>query len=108
MNTQVNNLNETMEDNFFTRWLHKQEVAFDETRYGHMVLFLTFQSCLGSIASMYNLQNVDSMFLLIVSASITMWSNSMFIVQAKAKWSLLVFYASIVLNTIILVFSLLY
>ena len=109
MNTQVKNpTNAIMEGSFLTRWFHKQEVAFDETRYGHMVLFLTFQSCVGSVAAMYNLQNVDSLFLLIVSATMTMWSNAMFIAQSKAKWSLLVFYASLIINVAILVFSILY
>lgn len=97
-----------MEGSFITRWFHKQEADFDRTRYGHMVLLLTFQSCLGSVACMYNLQNVDSLFLLIVSATITMWSNAMFIAQSQAKWSLLVFYASVIINTAILIFSVLH
>lgn len=108
MNTQANNLTHpTMEGNFLTRWFHKQEVAFDETRFGHMVIFLTIQSVIGSIACMYNLENQGSDFLLIVSATMTMWSNAMFISQAKAKWSLIVFYASVIINGAIILFSVL-
>lgn len=105
MNTQVNNLtNVKMEGNFLFRWFQKQKIAFDETRYGHMVIFLTLQSCIGSIACMYNLENHGSDFLLIIAAAMTMWSNAMFIAQAKAKWSLIVFYASVIINgTIILI-----
>lgn len=92
-----------MEGNFLTRWFHKQEVAFDETRFGHMVIFLTLQSVIGSIACMYNLENRGSDFLLALSAAMTMWSNAMFISQAKAKWSLIVFYASMIINLAIIV-----
>lgn len=99
--------NSEMEGNFLTRWFHKQQVAFDETRYGHMVIFLTLQSCVGSIACMYTLQNTGSDIMLILAAAITMWSNAMFIAQSKAKWSLIVFYASLIINTAIILINLL-
>lgn len=95
------------EGNFLKRWFHKQEVAYDATRYGHMVFYLTFQSCLGSIAAMYNLQSDGSIFFLILAAAITMGANAMFIAQVSAKITLITFYTSVVINLAILLLSVL-
>lgn len=85
--------------NFLTRWFHNQEIVFEESRFGRMVIFLTAQSCLGSIAAMLALQNHAGDWALITAAAVTMWSNSMFIAQASAKWCLLIFYLSLIVNT---------
>lgn len=85
--------------NFLTRWFHNQEMVFEESRFGRMVIFLTLQSCVGSIAAMLALQNHAGDWALITAAAVTMWSNSMFIAQASAKWCLLIFYLSLVVNT---------
>lgn len=85
--------------NFLTRWHRNQEIAFEESRFGRMVIFLTAQSCLGSVAAMFALQNHAGDWALITAAAVTMWSNSMFIAQASAKWCLLIFYMSLIVNT---------
>lgn len=88
--------------NFLTRWLHNQEVAFEEARFGRMVIFLTLQSCVGSIAAMLALQNHAGDWALITAAAVTMWSNAMFISQASAKWCLRIFYLSLIVNIILI------
>ncbi len=96
-----------MESNFFVRWLNDQEVAFRQSSFGRMVVFLTFQSALGGIACMLTLQNDGKIIMVILAAVMALWSNAMFIAQAKVKWSLLVFYASVIINFSIIVINLL-
>ena len=104
MSTQTNT---TKGGNFLTNWFHKQEIAYDETRYGHMVFYLTFQSCLGSIAAMYTLETNGNIFWLILAAAITMGANAMFIAQASARTCLLTFYASVLINVAIILIHIL-
>lgn len=93
------NLESSKSQNFLTRWFANQQIVFEETRFGRMVIFLTLQSCVGSIAAMLALQNGTGDWALITAAAVTMWSNSMFIAQASARWCLLIFYLSLVVNT---------
>lgn len=86
-------------------WLKKQEVWFEGARFGAMTLMITAQSCLGSVAAMYALK-IDNVVILAIVASLTMASNAMFIAQAEARFCLLAFYASVVVNTILLIITL--
>ncbi len=83
-------------------WFNTQAANFEERRFAAMCVMLTIQSCLGSIACMYILQNDGSMGLLMTGAAITMGSNSAFIAQAPAKWCLGFFYLSLFVNSILI------
>ena len=87
-------------------WLTKQEDIFEENRFGAMTIMLTFQSCLGSVAAMLSIQN-DIWALVSIIAVITMSSNAMFIAQANAKYCIVTFCISVLLNAgVILTFLL--
>lgn len=86
-------------------WIKKQEEWFEEARFGAMTLMITFQSCLGSVAAMYALK-LDNVVILATVAALTMASNAMFIAQAEAKYCLYAFYTSIVVNTLLLITTL--
>ena len=81
-------------------WLTKQEATFEENRFGAMTVMLTFQSCLGSVAAMLCIGN-GMWGLVSLVAVLTMSSNSMFIAQADAKYCIITFYISVVINTAI-------
>ncbi|MEX1190389.1 MAG: hypothetical protein WED10_01655 [Brumimicrobium sp.] len=83
-------------------WYNKQLEQFEISRFGAMTLMITFQSCLGSVAAMYALEN-GSTFILAIVAVVTMASNAMFIAQAEAKYCLFAFYLSVFVNLIILI-----
>lgn len=88
-------------------WLTKQEAKFEENRFGAMTVMLTFQSCLGSVAAMLAIQ--DGIWALVsVVAVLTMSSNAMFIAQAEAKPCIVTFYLSVVVNTLIILFTAFY
>lgn len=85
-------------------WYDKQVLAFEANRFGAMTLMMTAQSCWGSIAVMFSLR-VNIIFLVAVSAAVTMASNSVFIAQGPARWCLGTFYASIVTNLIVIIIN---
>ena len=89
--------------NFLIRWFNNQVIQFEQERFGRMVIFLTLQSCVGSVAAMLGLQSHVGDWALITSAVATMWSNSMFIAQASPKWTLIIFYLSLLVNTALIV-----
>lgn len=92
--------------NFISNWFNRQTAAFEESRFGLMTIYITIQSCLGSFACMYVLENNGPDLPLILTAAVTMWANAMFIAQASAKWCMIIFYLSILTNaTIIGLFS---
>ncbi|PHR46940.1 MAG: hypothetical protein COA32_08420 [Fluviicola sp.] len=84
------------------KWFDKQAADFEISRFGAMTLMITFQSCLGSVAAMYALENGNT-FILATVAVVTMASNAMFIAQAEAKHCLFTFYLSVIVNLIILI-----
>ena len=86
-------------------WIKKQEEWFEHSRFGAMTLMITFQSCLGSVAAMYALK-LDNVVILATVAALTMASNAMFIAQAGARYCLITFYASIIINSLFLVLTL--
>lgn len=87
-------------------WFSKQEQSFEKARFGWMAMYITLQSCLGSIAAAMLLENHASDILLSLCAVITMLSNSIFIAQASAKLCLLTFYASVIVNTVLIIMHL--
>jgi hypothetical protein len=85
-------------------WFDKQAIRFEEGRFALMTIFLTAQSCWGSIAAMYALK-ANNNLLLIICAAVTMASNSAFIAQSPAKWCLGILYTSLIVNSIILIIT---
>jgi len=80
-------------------WFSKQAQSFEDARFGWMAFMITAQSCLGSIACGYILQNHASIVMLGICAAITMGCNALLIALASPKVCLIGFYLSIVLNT---------
>ena len=89
--------------NFIARWFNGQVEEFETSHFGRMVVFLTLQSCVGSIACMLGIQAGAGDWALILGAAITMWSNAMFIAQTGTKLTLGVFYASLIINTALII-----
>jgi len=86
------------------KWFDKQAADFEISRFGAMTLMMTLQSCLGSIAAMYSLVT-NSFIALAIVAIVTMTSNAAFISQVSAKWCLRLFYLSIFVNCLVLVYT---
>jgi hypothetical protein len=86
--------------------MERQKQWFEINRFGAMTLMITAQSCLGSVAVMYILK-LDNVVMLATVAVVTMASNAMFIAQAEAKYCLITFYMSIIVNTVLLILALL-
>lgn len=82
-------------------WLDKQAAAFEFNRFALMAILITFQSCLGSVTAMLSLQQ-DNYFTLAVIAAATMGANAVFIAQGSAKMCLIFFYATLVINLVLL------
>lgn len=79
--------------------LYKAQLnAFENSRFALMTIFITLQSCIGSIACMLILQNGANAVMLGACAATTMASNSVFIAQAEPRWCLVFFYLSLVTN----------
>lgn len=72
-------------------WFNGQVENFEKTRFGWMAIYITVQSCLGSAAAAYILENKASDFMLMACAGITMGCNAIFIAQAPPKWCLFSF-----------------
>lgn len=96
MNTAKNNQAQTAVG--VDGWFNRQVEKFEASRFGWMAIYITAQSCLGSIACMYILKNNASDIMLATCAAITMGANAVFIAQGSGKWCLLSFYISILLN----------
>jgi len=87
------------------KWFNKQAAVFEKGRFGMMAILITLQSCVGSIACMYILQNGASEVWLAVCAAITMGCNAIMIAQASARLCLAAVYASVLVNTLLVVFN---
>ncbi len=87
-------------------WFERQALQFEESRFAAMTILLTLQSCIGSIAVMFALQQ-EAIIQLCLSAVVTMGANSLFIAQGPAKWCIGSFYVSIILNFTIILFNVL-
>lgn len=86
-------------------WFNNQALKFEESRFGAMALMMTFQSCLGSAGAMFAMKQ-ENYVLLSFCAVVTMASNAAFISLAPPKWCLTVFYSSIIINTLVIIISL--
>lgn len=82
-------------------WIAKQEETFDRNRFGAMTMLLTLQSCLGGVAAALSIQN-DLWFFVSLSATVSMASLAFFIAQTNAKSCLIMFYISMIVNTVLL------
>jgi hypothetical protein len=91
--------------NLEMKWFNKQAALFDQGRLGLMAILITLQSCVGSIACMYVLQNDASEVWLALCAAITMGANAVLIAQASAKLCLITLYLSLAVNTLLIVFN---
>jgi hypothetical protein len=72
-----------------------------------MTVFLTAQSCWGSIAAMLSLQ-VNNYVALGICAAVTMASNAAFISQSPAKWCLSLLYLSGIANLLIILYHIIF
>ena len=88
-------------------WLDKQAEKFENARFFWMAVYLTVQSCLGSVACGFILMNDASIIMLSSCAAITMGCNAVLIAQGPGKWCVLSFYASILVNTIFIIVNVL-
>ncbi|MES2592828.1 MAG: hypothetical protein V4608_13175 [Bacteroidota bacterium] len=95
----------TTTTNVKATWFSKQAENFEKTRLGWMAIYITVQSCVGSIACMYILQNAANDSMLITAAVLTMLSNAVFIAQGPGKICLAFFYLSIALNALFIVLN---
>lgn len=91
-----------------SKWygMASQERGFEQARFGWMAILLSLQSCVGAIACMLVSINGSSITLLAVCAAVTMGSNALFIALASPRWCLAGFYASMIVNTILILFNL--
>lgn len=81
-------------------WLDKQAEKFENARFFWMAVYLTAQSCLGSVACGFILQNQASDLMLASCAAITMGCNAVLIALGPPKLCLAVVYLSFLVNTI--------
>ncbi len=84
-------------------WFQNQVIKFENARFFWMAVYLTAQSCIGSIAAGLLLANNANVVLLCTCAALTMASNSVFIAQGSGKVCLITLYLSVLLNVIIIV-----
>jgi hypothetical protein len=89
-------------------WFTKQAEKFEAGRFFWMSLLITVQTCLGSIACGYILQNTESVFMLSAGALLTMGANAVMIAQAPAKICLAMAYLSILANTLFILVNVLH
>lgn len=86
-------------------WFDVQAEKFEATRLGSMSWMITAQSCWASIAAALALQDNNYESLAVV-AVLGMASNAAFIAQGPAKWCIGIFYSSVVVNLLIIVWHL--
>jgi len=98
-------LNTQKQANISLSWLDKRALGFENARFFWMAVYITSQSCLGSVACMYILKNNGSDILLATGAMVTMGCNAILIAQGPSKWCLISFYISVILNTILIVLN---
>ena len=89
--------------NNFSSWWNQQKKEFEDERFARMSIFLISQSCLGSIACAYILQNNFGNVALTVCIIGTMMCNALLIAQSSPKWCLRLFYGSILMNSLFII-----
>lgn len=86
-------------------WFNEQAVKFENARFFWMAVYITAQSCLGSVACGFILKNDANVFMLCTCAAITMMSNAVFIALGPPKLCLTTVYLSFILNTIFIIIN---
>ena len=86
------------------KWFTNHATDFENARFGMMVVCILIQSCLAAIASRYILKSHAGDILLSVSAALAMASNAVLIAQGSAKLCLVVFYLSLLVNALFIIF----
>lgn len=86
-------------------WFNEQAVKFENARFFWMAVYITAQSCLGSIACGFILKNHGNVFMLCSCAVITMMSNAVFIALGSPKLCLTIVYLSFIINTIFILIN---
>ncbi len=86
-------------------WFNEQAIKFEKARFFWMALYITAQSCLGSVACGFILQNNANEFMLGICAAVTMGSNAVFIALGPPKLCLTVVYLSFIINTIFILIN---
>jgi hypothetical protein len=81
-------------------WFHEQAVKFENARFFWMAVYITAQSCLGSVACGFILQNHANVLMLCSCAAITMGCNAVLIALGPPKLCLIIVYLSFILNAI--------
>lgn len=98
-------LNQNKSNSEVGNWFTNQAVKFEKARFFWMAIYITAQSCLGSIACGFILQNGADILMLCTCAAITMMSNAMFIALAPPKVCLAIVYLSFILNTFFIIIN---
>jgi hypothetical protein len=91
--------------NPLAKWFEQKAENFENARFGMMAIYMIVQSCLAAIAAMYILKNDAHIALLCITSALAMASNGVFIAQGSAKLCLAVFYLSVVLNVLFILFN---
>lgn len=91
-----------MKDQKTTNWFERQSEHYESSRFAAMTFFITMQSCVGSIAAAMSLEK-DQVVPLMICAVLTMGANAVCIAQGPAKWCVGVLYASVTINTLIII-----
>ncbi len=86
-------------------WFNEQSTKFEESRFFWMAVYMTAQSCLGSVACGFILQNHANIFMLCTCAAITMGCNAVLIALGPPKLCLTVVFLSFLLNTIFILIN---
>jgi hypothetical protein len=86
-------------------WFNEKAIKFEESRFFWMAAYITVQSCLGSVACGFILQNHASTLMLCACAAITMGANAVLIALGPPKLCLTIVYLSILLNTIFILIN---
>jgi hypothetical protein len=109
MSTQKLTATKTMEASHVGQismsWFTKQADLFENGRLGLMAILITLQSCVGSIACMYILQNGAGEVPLAVCAALTMGCNAILIAQANAKLCVAALYVSLIINALLIAWN---
>jgi hypothetical protein len=86
-------------------WFNEKAIKFEEARFFWMAVYITAQSCLGSVACGYILQNHASTLMLSTCAAITMGANAVLIALGPPKLCLIIVYLSFMLNAIFILIN---
>lgn len=87
-------------------FIERQVQAFEINRFGLMAVFMVLQVCVASAAVYYIFQSGTTVWQLMICAALTMFSNTMLIAQAPARWCVVAFYLSLIFNTLLILINL--